>query len=120
MVLEAEYAAVSQRLSIVTDDGSYGEKALVTDLLRARLDAGMTYDRVFAVGPLTMVKFVSLLTLPYGIPTVVSLNPLLDRFFGEAAPSGRVLPEIFGSTDPTAAPSPQPVSGPHKKCNLFP
>ena len=77
VILQDEFAAVSQRLLTLTDDGSYGEKGLVTDALRLLIDSGERYDRVIAIGPLPMMKYVSLLTAEYGIPTVVSMNPIM-------------------------------------------
>ena len=61
----------------VTDDGSYGEKGLVTDALRKFIENGENYDHVIAIGPLPMMKFVSMLTKEYGIPTTVSMNPIM-------------------------------------------
>ncbi len=77
VILKKEFAAVSQRLVMMTDDGSAGEKGLVTDALRRLIEGGEQYDRVLAIGPLVMMKFVSKLTKEYGIPTVVSMNPVM-------------------------------------------
>ena len=66
-----------QNLIIGTDDGSYGKKALVTELLQEQIDAGAKYDRVIAIGPVIMMKFVCELTKKYNIPTVVSMNPIM-------------------------------------------
>jgi len=77
VILEGEMQAVSAKCVIVTDDGSYGQKALVTDALRALIEAGEQYDEVIAIGPLIMMKFVSQLTARYGIKTVVSMNPIM-------------------------------------------
>ena len=77
VILEKEFAAVSERLAVMTDDGSAGEKGLVTDALRRLIESGEQYDRVIAIGPLVMMKFVSRLTKEYGIPTVVSMNPVM-------------------------------------------
>ena len=77
VILEDEFRAASAQLLIGTDDGSYGRKALVTDLLREQIEAGAQYDRVIAIGPIPMMKFVSLLTKEYNIPTVVSMNPIM-------------------------------------------
>ncbi len=77
VILEDEFAAVSQKFVRMSDDGSWGQKGLVTDALRALIEAGEQYDRVLAIGPLPMMKFVSLLTKEYGIPTVVSMNPIM-------------------------------------------
>ena len=77
LILEDEFEAASTNLIIGTDDGSYGKKALVTDLLKEQIEAGAKYDRVIAIGPVIMMKFVCLLTKEYGIPTVVSMNPIM-------------------------------------------
>ncbi|MBR6525668.1 MAG: sulfide/dihydroorotate dehydrogenase-like FAD/NAD-binding protein [Clostridia bacterium] len=77
VILEKEFEAVSEEMKLMTDDGSAGEKGLVTDALKALVDSGRTYDVVFAIGPLVMMKFVSLLTKRYEIPTVVSMNPIM-------------------------------------------
>ena len=77
IILENERKAVSDKLIICTDDGSNGNKALVTDALKALIDSGAKYDLVIAIGPPIMMKFVSLLTKQYGIKTVVSLNPIM-------------------------------------------
>ena len=77
VILQDEFAAVSDRMVVLTDDGSYGDKGLVTDALRGLIEAGEDYDEVIAIGPLPMMKFVSLLTKEYGIKTVVSMNPIM-------------------------------------------
>ena len=77
VILQEEFSAVSDRLITLTDDGSYGEKGLVTDALRRLIEAGECYDEVIAIGPLPMMKFVSLLTKEYGIKTIVSMNPIM-------------------------------------------
>ena len=77
VILEDEFRAASTNLIIGTDDGSYGKKALVTELLKEQIDAGVQYDRVIAIGPVIMMKFVCLLTKEYNIPTVVSMNPVM-------------------------------------------
>ena len=77
VILEDEFKAASTQLIIGTDDGSYGKKALVTDLLREQIEAGAQYDRVIAIGPVIMMKFVCQLTKEYNIPTVVSMNPIM-------------------------------------------
>ena len=61
----------------MTDDGSYGEKGLVTHKLSELLESGEAYDAVIAIGPLVMMKFVSQTTRPYGIKTIVSMNPIM-------------------------------------------
>ena len=77
VILEKEFAACSNVLKMMTDDGSYGEKGLVTDALKSLIEAGNTYDRVIVIGPLIMMKFVCLLTKKYDLPTVVSMNPIM-------------------------------------------
>ena len=76
-ILEEEFRTHSTKFVPVSDDGSWGEKGLVTDALRALIESGETYDEVIAIGPLPMMKFVSLLTKEYIIPTVVSMNPIM-------------------------------------------
>ena len=76
VILEEEMKAVSSSLYITTDDGSYGEKGLVTDVLKRLLDEG-GYDLVIAIGPVIMMKFVALTTKPYSVKTIVSLNPIM-------------------------------------------
>ena len=77
VILEQEFQTVSDKLVIMTDDGSYGEKGLVTDALKKLIDSGEAYDEVIAIGPLIMMKFVCKLTKEYGIKTVVSMNPIM-------------------------------------------
>ena len=77
VILEEEFKAASTNLIIGTDDGSYGKKALVTELLKEQIEAGAKYDRVITIGPVIMMKFVCQLTKEYGIPTVVSMNPIM-------------------------------------------
>ena len=77
VILEDKFRAASSVMKLVTDDGSYGEKGLVTDALKELIDAGNEYDEIFAIGPAIMMKFVSLTTKPYGIPTTVSMSPIM-------------------------------------------
>jgi ferredoxin/flavodoxin---NADP+ reductase len=81
LIMKQEMRNVSDELYITTDDGSYVKKGFVTDELKRLLEAapGSSFklDRVFAVGPVVMMKAVSKLTLPYNIPTFVSLNPIM-------------------------------------------
>lgn len=74
---EEEMGSVSDSLFLCTDDGSNGNKGLVTDQLKKLLDAGTQYDMVIAFGPLIMMKFVCLTTKPYGVKTIVSMNPIM-------------------------------------------
>ena len=77
VILEDDFRKSSDVLKICTDDGSYGQKGLVTDALKELIDAGNQYDEVFAIGPMVMMKFVSKTTEPYGIPTTVSMSPIM-------------------------------------------
>ncbi len=77
VILEDDFKNVSDILKVVTDDGSYGEKGLVTDALKSLIEAGNKYDEVFAIGPLVMMKFVCKLTKEYNIKTIVSMNPIM-------------------------------------------
>lgn len=77
IILEDEMRSASARLVIKTDDGSNGNKGLVTDALKELIEDGAKYDLVIAIGPPVMMKFVCLLTKEYGIKTVVSMNPIM-------------------------------------------
>lgn len=77
VILENEFKSVSRNLSIMTDDGSYGKKGLVTDALKELIECGNNYDEVIAIGPLVMMKFVCKLTKEYNIKTTVSMNPIM-------------------------------------------
>ncbi|MBC8530290.1 sulfide/dihydroorotate dehydrogenase-like FAD/NAD-binding protein [Gehongia tenuis] len=77
VILEDSFRAVSDKFVMMTDDGSYGEKGLVTNALQALIESGETYDEVIAIGPLIMMKFVCKLTEKYGIKTMVSMNPIM-------------------------------------------
>ncbi len=77
VILEDEFQKASDKLIICTDDGSYGRKGLVTDALKELIEAGNQYDEVFAIGPMVMMKFVSKTTEPYGVPTTVSMSPIM-------------------------------------------
>lgn len=77
VILEDEFQAISDELRIMTDDGSYGQKGLVTTALEQLIQDGNEYDAVIAIGPLVMMKFVAQLTKKYGIKTVVSMNPVM-------------------------------------------
>ena len=77
LILEDEFRAASSELRIMTDDGSYGKKGVVTAALEELIQAGNTYDEVIAIGPLIMMKFVVKLTRQYNIKTVVSMNPIM-------------------------------------------
>lgn len=77
IILENEFNSVSKKTIIVTDDGSNGNKGLVTDALKSLLLSGENYDVVFAIGPLIMMKFVSKLTKEFNLKTIVSMNPIM-------------------------------------------
>lgn len=77
LILEDEFRAASDKLIIMSDDGSVGEKGLVTDALKKLIEEGNSYDEVITIGPLVMMKFVSKLTKEYGIKTVASMNPIM-------------------------------------------
>jgi len=77
VILRDEFESVSDKYIIMSDDGTAGDKGLVTDALKGLLDAGEQYDEVIAIGPLVMMKFVSRLTKGYGVKTVVSMNPIM-------------------------------------------
>ena len=77
VILEEEFRACSEKLALMTDDGSYGEKGLVTNALEQLILDGENYDEVIAIGPLVMMKFVTLVTKKYNVKTVVSMNPVM-------------------------------------------
>lgn len=77
VILEEEFTAASDKVVLMTDDGSRGRKGLVTLALKELIDAGENYDEVIAIGPLVMMKFVVATTKPYGIKTTVSMNPVM-------------------------------------------
>ena len=77
VILEDEFRAASSKFVLMSDDGSAGEKGLVTDALRKLVESGEKYDRVITIGPLIMMKFVCGLTKELGIPTVASMNPIM-------------------------------------------
>lgn len=77
IILQDEFAAVSDKFIVMTDDGSNGNKGLVTDALKDLLESGEKYDEVITIGPLLMMKFVSLLTKDFAVKTVASMNPIM-------------------------------------------
>lgn len=77
VILEKEFDAVSDKTAKMSDDGSWGEKGLVTDALKKLIESGEKYDRVVVIGPLIMMKFVCMLTKQYDVPTVASMNPIM-------------------------------------------
>ena len=77
LILEKEMEAVAGNLYVTTDDGSYGRSGMVTQTIKDLVEEGKQYDVCIAIGPMIMMKFVCLLTKELGIPTVVSLNPIM-------------------------------------------
>ena len=77
VILEDEFKAASEKLIIMTDDGSYGKQGVVTAPLKELIESGEKYDEVIAIGPLVMMKFVVATTKPLGVKTTVSMNPIM-------------------------------------------
>lgn len=77
LILEKEMEAVAGNLYVTTDDGSYGRSGMVTQVIKDLTAQGNHYDVCVAIGPMIMMKFVCLLTKELGIPTIVSLNPIM-------------------------------------------
>ncbi|MGA2526811.1 MAG: sulfide/dihydroorotate dehydrogenase-like FAD/NAD-binding protein [Smithellaceae bacterium] len=77
LILEKEMGAISDRLIVATDDGSYGFHGFVSQVLQEMIDKGEKIDRVFAIGPVPMMKVISDVTRPQGIKTIVSLNSIM-------------------------------------------
>ena len=77
VILEDEFKAVSDKYVLMSDDGTAGEKGLVTNALQKLIESGEQYDEVIAIGPVIMMKFVCKLTKEYGIKTVISMNPIM-------------------------------------------
>ncbi|PKP06508.1 MAG: NAD-binding oxidoreductase [Bacteroidetes bacterium HGW-Bacteroidetes-5] len=77
VIFEQEMRSICDNLYICTDDGSYGKKGLVTEMLKELLDRGERYDQAVAIGPMIMMKFVTLTAKPYNLPLIVSLNTLM-------------------------------------------
>ena len=77
VILEDEFKACSDRLILMTDDGSYGRHGNVTVPLKEMLDNGERFDMIITIGPLIMMKFVVLAAKPYDVPVTVSMNPIM-------------------------------------------
>ncbi len=77
VILEEDFRNASSKFILMSDDGSCGEKGLVTDALKKLLDSGEQYDEVITIGPLVMMKFVCKLTKEYGVKTIASMNPVM-------------------------------------------
>lgn len=77
VILKDEFVKCSDFLQFLTDDGSFGRKGNVTLPLKEMLESGKTFDRVFAIGPLVMMKYSVLTAKPFGVPVTVSMNPIM-------------------------------------------
>ena len=77
VILEDEFTACSNRMFLMTDDGSYGRHGNVTVPLKEMLEVGEKFDMIIAIGPLVMMKFVVLAAKPFGVPVTVSMNPIM-------------------------------------------
>ena len=77
LILEDEFRACSDRLIVMTDDGSYARHGNVTVPLKEMLEAGETFDAIITIGPLIMMKFVTLTAKPFGVPVTASMNPIM-------------------------------------------
>ena len=77
VILEDEFTACSNRMFLMTDEGSYGRHGNVTVPLKEMLEAGEKFDMIIAIGPLVMMKFVVLAAKPFGVPVTVSMNPIM-------------------------------------------
>ena len=77
VILEDEFRDISDKCILMTDDGSKGEKGVVTAPLKELIESGENYDEVIAIGPLVMMKYVVATTKPYNVKTMVSMNPIM-------------------------------------------
>ncbi len=77
VILEDEFSAISDRLVLMTDDGTVGRHGNVTVPLKEMLESGEKFDEIITIGPLIMMKFVVETARPYGIPVTVSMNPIM-------------------------------------------
>ena len=77
LILEDEFKACSDRLIVMTDDGSYARHGNVTVPLKEMLEGGEKFDMIITIGPLIMMKFVTLTAKPFGVPVTVSMNPIM-------------------------------------------
>ena len=77
VILEDEFRACSDRLVMMTDDGTYGRQGNVTVPLKEMLEAGERFDMIITIGPVIMMKFVTLTAKPFGVPVTVSMNPIM-------------------------------------------
>ena len=77
LILEDEFKEASNKLYVMTDDGSYGIKGNVTEPLKEMLESGETFDEIITIGPLIMMKYVVLTAKPFNVPVTVSMNPIM-------------------------------------------
>ena len=77
VILEDDFSKYCGRLTVMTDNGSYGEKGNVTIPLKELLEKGERFDMIFAIGPLVMMKYVVKTAEPFGVPVTVSMNPIM-------------------------------------------
>lgn len=77
VILEEDFNICSDKMFVMTDDGSYGTKGLVTETLKQLIENGENYDMIIAIGPLVMMKFVVATARPFGVPVTVSMNPIM-------------------------------------------
>ena len=77
LILEDEFRAASDELIVMTDDGSYARHGNVTVPLKEMLEAGRSFDEIITIGPLIMMKFVTLTAKPFGVPVTASMNPIM-------------------------------------------
>ncbi len=77
LILEDEFREACDELIVMTDDGSYSRQGTVTVPLKEMLEGGASFDRVITIGPLIMMKFVTLTCKPFGVPVTVSMNPIM-------------------------------------------
>jgi ferredoxin--NADP+ reductase len=130
LIFEEEMKEASTTLFVATDDGSYGTHGFVTDVLKSLVEDGKKIDRVVGVGPVMMMKFLALTTKPYGLKTIVSLNPIMIDATGMC---GGCRVSVDGETLFTCVDGPefdahlvdfdeliqrQRVYIPHEKCSL--
>lgn len=130
LIFEEEMRAASTTLLIATDDGSYGTHGFVTDVLKSLVNSGKKIDRVIGVGPTLMMKFLARTTQPYGLKTIVSLNPIMIDATGMC---GGCRVSVGGETKFTCVDGPefdahavnfdeliqrQRIYIPHEKCSM--
>jgi len=104
LIWEDKIHSVSDEVIVCTDDGSYGRKALVTEPLKELLESGRKVDIIWAIGPAIMMKFCALTTKPFGVKTIVSLNPIMVDGTGMC---GACRVEVGGETKFTCVDGPE-------------